>query len=127
MPQVLSWKEFTWISDCKGLCQFFESEEHRDRYINRWRAELLQYHFTIYHRNARWIIVCDFLTRYNMGWDKRREEHNTDQRAQAATMAFNLPAATVQVSTAWANHPEPDTSLPFSNTPIHLVGRSPLA
>jgi hypothetical protein len=26
------------------------------------------------------------------------------------------------VSTAWANHPEPDTSLPFFNTPIHLSG-----
>jgi hypothetical protein len=120
--KFLSWKEFTWISDCSGLRQFFESDEHRDRYINRWRAELLQYHFTIYHRNARWIVECDFLSRYNMSWDKRREEHNTDQRAQAATMATDAAVATAQVSTVWLTTPETDAGLPFSNTPIHLVG-----
>ncbi len=120
--KFLSWKEFTWISDCSGLRQFFESDEHRDRYINRWRAELLQYHFTVHHRNAKWIVECDFLSRYNMGWDKRREEHNAYQRAQAATMTSSAPEATVQVSTAWVNHPRSETSLPFSNTPIHLVG-----
>jgi hypothetical protein len=57
-----------------------------------------------------------------MGWDKRREEHNADQRAHAAIMASSAPQATVQVSTAWVNHPGSDTSVPFSNTPIHLVG-----
>jgi hypothetical protein len=57
-----------------------------------------------------------------MGWDKRREEHNAYQRAQAATMASSAPEATVQVSTAWVNHPRSETSLPFSNTPIHFVG-----
>jgi hypothetical protein len=57
-----------------------------------------------------------------MSWDKRREEHNTDQRAQAATMATNAAAATAQVSRAWLMTPEPDAGLPFSNTPIHLVG-----
>jgi hypothetical protein len=55
-------QEFTWISDCSGLRQFFESDEHRDRYINRWRAELRQYHFTIYHPNAKWIVECNFLS-----------------------------------------------------------------
>ena len=28
--KFLSWKEFTWISDCSGLRQFFESDKHRD-------------------------------------------------------------------------------------------------
>jgi hypothetical protein len=120
--KFLSWKEFRWISDCSGLRQFLESDEHWDRYIKRWRAELLQCHFTIYHRNAKWIVECDFLSRYNMGWDKRREEHNTNQRAQAATMVTDAAAATAQVSTAWLTAPEPDAGLPFSNTPIHLVG-----
>jgi hypothetical protein len=118
----LSWKEFTWISDCSGLRQFFESDEHWDRYIKQWRAELLQYHFTIYHGNAKWIVECDFLSRYNMGWDKRREEHNTDQRAQAATMATDAAAATAQVSTAWLTTPEPDAGLPFPTLPSTLLG-----
>jgi hypothetical protein len=51
-------------------------------------------HFTIYHRNAKWIVECDFLSRYNMGLDKRREEDNANQRAQAATMATDAAAAT---------------------------------
>jgi hypothetical protein len=57
-----------------------------------------------------------------MGWDKRQEEHNADQRAQAATMTSSALEATVQVSMAWVNHLRSETSLPFSNTPIHLVG-----
>ena len=57
-----------------------------------------------------------------MGWDKRREEHNADQRAQAAKMATEAPTETIQVSTAWLNTPRLATGLPFSNTPIHLVG-----
>jgi hypothetical protein len=57
-----------------------------------------------------------------MSWDKQREEHNTDQGAQAATMATDAAAATAQVSTAWLTTPEPDAGLSFSNTPIHLVG-----
>jgi hypothetical protein len=120
--KFLSWKDFTWISNCSGQRQFFESDEHRDQYINRWRGELLQYHFTVHHRNAKWIVECDFLSRYNMGWDKRREKHNADQRAQAATMTSSTPEATAQVSTAWVDRPGSDMSLPFSNTPIHLVG-----
>jgi hypothetical protein len=31
--KFLSWKEFTWISNCSGLRQFFESDEHHDQYI----------------------------------------------------------------------------------------------
>jgi hypothetical protein len=56
-----------------------------------------------------------------MGWDKRREEHNADQCAQAAKMATDAPEATTQVSTAWLNTLDPDAGLPFSNTPINLV------
>jgi hypothetical protein len=97
-------------------CSSFESDEPCDRYINWWRAELLQYHFTIWHHGAKWIVKCDFLSRYNMGWDTRREEHNTEQRAQAAKMAIGAPEATAQVSTAKL------MKRPFSNTPILLVG-----
>jgi hypothetical protein len=57
-----------------------------------------------------------------MGWDKRQEEHNTNQRAPADTMATDAAAATAQVSTTWWTTPEQDAGLPFSNTPIHLVG-----
>ncbi len=101
--KFLSWKAFTWISDCSGLRQFFESDEHRDRYINRWRAELLQYHFTIWHRNAKWMVECDLLSRYNMGWDNRREEHNTQQRSHASKMTSGNIEPTAPATTAWGN------------------------
>ena len=120
--KFLSWKAFTWISDCSGLRQFFESDEHRDRYINRWRAELLQYYFTIWHRNAKWIVECDFLSRYNMGWDQRREKHNTERRTQAAEIATKSTTTETPVMMAWGSTAEADTVPPFSNVPIQVVG-----
>jgi hypothetical protein len=37
-------------------------------------------------------------------------------------MATDTAAAAAQVTTAWLTSPELDAGLPFSNTPIHLVG-----
>ena len=41
--------KFTVVSDCSGLEQFFESDDHVHHAIWRWRAELLQFHFVVAH------------------------------------------------------------------------------
>ena len=57
--------EFTILTDCAGLQQFFEKESLASHIVNRWRAELLQYHFTIEHHPARMMYECDLLSKYN--------------------------------------------------------------
>jgi hypothetical protein len=57
---------FTWLSDCNGLKRFFEGEDHPTHTIQRWRAELLQYNFTLEHRPCEMLTDCDVLSRYNM-------------------------------------------------------------
>ena len=109
---------------CTGHAGPFIHEWDYSGKLVRWRAELLQYYFTIWHRNAKWIVECDFLSRYNMGWDQRREEHNTKQRAQATKMATGAPEETAQVSMAWVGMAgqEQDQGQPFSNIPINIIG-----
>jgi hypothetical protein len=67
-------------------------------------------------------VECDFLSRYNMGWDQRREEHNTERRTQAAEMETKRTTTETPVMMAWENTVEPDTDPPFSNVPIQVVG-----
>jgi hypothetical protein len=67
-------KEFTWLTDCNGLKQFFnDSTELANHMLQRWRVELLLYNFTIEHRPAAMLTECDMLSRYNQGtenWSK---------------------------------------------------------
>jgi RNase H-like domain found in reverse transcriptase len=58
-------REFTWMTDCNGLRQFFEGEDVPTHIHQRMRQRLLRYMFTIVHRPARFMIECDVLTRYN--------------------------------------------------------------
>ena len=48
--------EFTWIADSQGLKGFFEDNPDKlytaTHVLQRWRAALLMYHFTIEHRPA---------------------------------------------------------------------------
>jgi hypothetical protein len=49
-----------------------------------------------------------------MGWDgisNQCEEHNAEQRAQAAKIVAEAPAATAQVTKPWLNMTKPDSSL----------------
>ena len=58
-------KEFTWMTDCNGLRQFFEGEDVPTHMHQRMRQRLLRFLFTIVHRPARFMVECDVLTRYN--------------------------------------------------------------
>ena len=58
-------KEFTWMTDCNGLRQFFDGEDVPTHIHQRMRQRLLRFMFTIVHRPARFMIECDVLTRYN--------------------------------------------------------------
>ena len=71
-------KEFTILSDCSGLSGFMDPKvndkvmpHHK---INRWRAELMQYHFRLEHRPGRMMFECDLLSRYNQFWEEQRDE-----------------------------------------------------
>lgn len=59
-----------------------------------------------------------------MGWDKQREEHNAEQRSQAAKMVTGALKVTAQqvYTTTWLNMAESDVGQPFSYIPINLLG-----
>ncbi len=74
--KYLTGREFTWLTDCSGLRQFFESDIGSNRTLQRWRVELLQYHFMIEHRPAAMLTECDTLSRYNAAtaeWHRQSE------------------------------------------------------
>ena len=58
-------REFTWMTDCNGLRQFFEGDDVTTHMHQRMRQRLLRFMFTIVHRPARFMAECDTLTRYN--------------------------------------------------------------
>ena len=58
-------REFTWMTDCNGLRQFFDGEDVPTHMHQRMRQRLLRFSFTIVHRPARFMVECDALTRYN--------------------------------------------------------------
>ena len=70
--------EFKWIADSQGLKGFFEDDPDKlhaaTHVLQRWRAALLMYHFTIEHRPARMLVDCDALSRYNTMTSKWRDE-----------------------------------------------------
>ena len=50
--------ELTVLSDCSGIQKFCESEDNIPRMVHRWRSELLQYQFVIWHQLARMMWEC---------------------------------------------------------------------
>ena len=46
-------EEFTVLSNCNVLKTFFELENNVPHMVHRWRSELLQYQFVIYHHPER--------------------------------------------------------------------------
>lgn len=98
-------REFTWMTDCNGLRQFFEGTDVPTHSHQRMRQRLLRFMFTIVHRPARFLIECDALTRYNRTTEKWRDE----------------PTPTNESTTFWASIPAP-TAIAFANHPIEEVG-----
>ncbi|KAI2511600.1 hypothetical protein MHU86_2854 [Fragilaria crotonensis] len=70
-------KEFTWMTDCNGLRQFFDGEDIPTHTHQRMRQRLLRFMFTIVHRPARFMVECDALTRYNNATRKWRPDPQT--------------------------------------------------
>jgi hypothetical protein len=58
-------REFTWITDCSGVKNFFETDYEATHTQQRWKLELLRFDFTIVHRPGRMLTECDMLSRYN--------------------------------------------------------------
>ena len=75
-------KEFTWMTDCNGLRQFFEGEDVPTHMHQRMRQRLLRFLFTIVHRPARFMVECDVLTRYNNITSQWRPNTLTERQAQ---------------------------------------------
>jgi hypothetical protein len=72
---LLFGREFTWITDCSGLRQFFDGIDLPTHIIQRWRLQLLRYNFTIVHRPDRMMAEVDLLSRYNATADALRKAH----------------------------------------------------
>ena len=47
--------EFTVLTNCSGIKNFFNNTDHASRVVQSWKVELLQFHFVIQHRPARMI------------------------------------------------------------------------
>jgi hypothetical protein len=70
--------EFTWLTDCSGVQRFMESDCRSNHMLQRWKAELSQFAFTVEHRPALMLTECDTLSRYNTTVDAWRQMHPTD-------------------------------------------------
>ena len=92
-------REFTWMTDCNGLRQFFEGDDVPTHMHQRMRQRLLRFLFTIVHRPARFMVECDVLTRYNNLTSQWRIKDNngvaasTTEATRIAIAITNQPVA----------------------------------
>ena len=106
-------REFTWMTDCNGLRQFFEGTDVPTHAHQRMRQRLLRFMFTIVHRPAKFMVECDALTRYNRATEEWRTTNNTSTTNPSNTTAVNM----------WATTQIPSTAMAFANQPINIVGQ----
>jgi Reverse transcriptase (RNA-dependent DNA polymerase)/RNase H-like domain found in reverse transcriptase len=92
-------KEFTWMTDCNGLRQFFDGEDVPTHMHQRMRQRLLRFHFTIVHRPARFMVECDVLTRYNSITSQWRPAETTKPIIETPIATTSQPIQTTQPST----------------------------
>ena len=82
-------REFLLLGDCSGLSKFFDpqpgDELSPNHQLNRWRAELLAYQFTMEHRPAKMMYECDLLSRYNRQWEEYRRLYGTNAPTPSPT------------------------------------------
>jgi hypothetical protein len=83
--RFLWYSEFTWITDCSCLEQFFDMDIMPTHMLQRWRTDLLRFNFTIVHRPERMLCECDLLSRYNLWTNKWRSEQETDKEEKPTT------------------------------------------
>jgi hypothetical protein len=96
-------KEFTWICDCSGLINFFETNELPTHQAQRWKLFMLRSDFTIVHRPDRMMRDVDMLSRYN-NWVKEMgdtDKHEAMEAAEpATTQGHKLTALMLQSAQA---------------------------
>lgn len=72
---------FTWLTDCSGLAKFFEATPSiKNHVVQRWRMELLQFHFVGEHRPEKMLTECNFLSRCNaatLEWNRILESETS--------------------------------------------------
>ena len=107
-------REFTWMTDCNGLRQFFDGADVPTHLHQRMRQRLLRYMFTVVHRPARFMLECDALTRYNRQTDQWR----TNEADWKTT-----PNAPITTAALWANvgNVQP-SAIAFANWPVQETG-----
>lgn len=86
--RLLFGKEFTWMTDCNGLRQFFDGEDVPTHMYQRMRQRLLRFIFTIVHMPARFMTKCDVLTRYNNITSQWRPENNNNKQETATPIGM---------------------------------------
>jgi hypothetical protein len=82
--QHLMGREFTWITDCSGVKNFFETDYEATHTQQRWKLELLRFDFTIVHRPGRMLTECDLISRYNTWTSAWRDDTATAPQTIAA-------------------------------------------
>ena len=94
-------REFTWMTDCNGLRQFFDGEDIPTHMHQRMRQRLLRYMFTIVHRPARFMTECDVLSRYNRITNKwRPTKTNSDSETEKPPLGMTNHPITEITDTA---------------------------
>ena len=122
-------REFTWITDCSGLKQFFETEYEATHTLQRWKLELLRFDFTIVHRPGKMLTECDMLSRYNTWTDNWRNPTEDGQQTNGRTLLTYQEyrnqldkRAAVDVLNTHPWNSESPRPLPFSNFNPQVTG-----
>jgi hypothetical protein len=76
LRRQLMGREFTWITGCSGVKNFFETDYEATHMQQRWKLELPRFDFMIVHRPGRMLTEYDMLSRYNTWTSAWR--NNTD-------------------------------------------------
>jgi hypothetical protein len=79
-------KEFTWICDCSGLINFFETNKLRTHQAQRGKLFILWSDFTIVHRPGRMMRDVGMLSRCN-NWVKEMRDTDKQGAMEASTKA----------------------------------------
>ncbi len=121
---------FTWLTDCSGLEQFFESDAIPTHFVQRVKVQLLGFCFTVAHRPDKMMREVDMLNRYNFWTMQWRTEPDISKESVENPRPWS--ALMTQPDQAPLLFAMPIKGLPMSNIPILEVGhwsgeKTPLA
>jgi len=134
MKKLRRWligKTFTWMTDCSGLEQFFESDSIPTHFAQRVRVQLLNFNFTIAHRPNKMMKEVDTLNRYNFWTMQWRTEPDISKESVENPKHWSALIATANQPTP-TKFSMPISGYPMSNLQPHEVGglssmKTPLA